>query len=113
MKKLVIILFVILLTGCSTQKAETKMTLDQILASNNYQIIDVRTKTEYEESHIKNSINIPYDTIDENTKLDKNKTIMVYCKSGKRSSIAYSKLKDLGYDVYDLGAFANISLEKE
>ena len=48
----------------------------------------------------------------ENT-LDKDKTILVYCKSGVRSNKAYNTLKDLGYDVIDLGAYDNVTLEKE
>ncbi len=112
MKKILIILTVLLIAGCGNKK-ETPTKLDQILETNNYQIVDVRTKEEYEEGHVKGAINIPYDTINENTKLDKNKTIMVYCKSGKRSAIAYNTLKELGYDVYDLGAYDSITIEKE
>lgn len=78
-----------------------------------YVIVDVRTKEEYNESHIKDAINIPYDEIDENIEIDKDKVIFVYCKSGNRSGIAYNTLKSLGYTVYDLGAFNNIDLEKE
>ena len=51
--------------------------------------------------------------VDENTDLDKTKTIMVYCKSGVRSNKAYNTLKDLGYDVVDLGAYDKVELEKE
>ena len=106
------------LTACSNtpqeeiEKEENKM--DQVIESGNYVVVDVRTKEEYEESHIKESINIPYDEINENTSLPKEKTIFVYCRSGKRSSIAYQTLKDLGYDVIDLGAFDSITIfEKE
>ena len=113
MKKLSIIICIIvllLITGCHNNK---KTELEEILEHNNYIIVDVRTNEEYLEGHIKESINIPYDIINEATNLDKNKTIMVYCRSGKRSAIAYNKLKELGYNVYDLGAFNEINLEKE
>ena len=53
-----------------------------------------------------------YDEIDEKVKLDKTKKIYVYCKSGKRSQIAYEKLKALGYEVKDLGAYNTIDLER-
>ena len=113
MKKILIIFTLILslttIVGCS--KKESK--LDKIISDNNYIIVDVRTKEEYDESHIKGSINIPYDEIDDKTNLDKNKTIIVYCRSGNRSSKAYNTLKDLGYDVYDAGAFDKLDLEKE
>ena len=103
------IISLITLVSCS----KTKSKLDLIIENNNYIIVDVRTKEEYNEKHVKTSINIPYDEIDENTTLDKNKTIIVYCKSGSRSSKAYNTLKELGYDVYDAGAFDKLNLEKE
>ena len=79
----------------------------------NYIVVDVRYDYEYSEGHVVNSINIPYDTINSNINLDKNKTILVYCKSGKRSKIAYDKLKELNYDVIDLGAYDKVTLDKE
>jgi len=56
---------------------------------------------------------MPYDQIDNSVSFDKNKTILVYCKSGRRSSIAKESLEKLGYTVYDLGAYENIELPKE
>lgn len=98
--------------GCSSQfLSETE--LNEIIKNDNYVIIDVRTKEEYEELHVKDSINIPYNEINKNSDIDKNKIILVYCKSGKRSNMAYQTLKDLGYEVYDLGSIDNIKLEKE
>lgn len=112
MKKIVIILLLSLsLFGCN-QKANPK-NLYQIMRENKHIIIDVRTEEEYAESHIVASINIPYDKIDKNISIDKEKIIFVYCKSGTRSNIAYKKLISLGYTVYDLGAFDNIDLPKE
>ncbi|MBR3362292.1 MAG: rhodanese-like domain-containing protein [Bacilli bacterium] len=112
MKKTLVILFIITLTlgvtGC-----DEKDELKTILKEKNYTIVDVRTEEEYNEGHVKKAINIPYDTINKKTSLNKNKTILVYCQSGKRSSIAYNILKKLGYDVYDLGAYNTIKLDKE
>ena len=111
MKKIIMILFICLTTiGCT--KVE-KVDLNKIIETNNYIIVDVRTKEEYEEAHLVDAINIPYDQIDANVDLDKEKTILVYCRSGNRSSIAYDILEDLGYKVYDMGAFSEIDLPKE
>lgn len=115
--KIVIILFVsLMLFGCGIKK-ETKTNpnteLKEIILENNYIIVDVRTKEEYDKGHLKDAINIPYDEINKNTGLDKDKTILVYCKSGNRSGMAKESLIELGYEVYDLGAFDNITLPKE
>ena len=101
MKKIIFLLILCLgLCGC-----ESKNELEEILTENDYIIVDVRTKEEYEEGHLVDAINIPYDEIDEDINLDKNKTILVYCRSGNRSNIAFNILETLGFDVYDLGAF--------
>ena len=114
MKKIIKILIIIIcvssLAACSKKEERT---LNDILKEDNYIIIDVRTEEEYNAEHVKDSINIPYDEINKDTKLDKNKTILVYCKSGVRSNKAYTTLKNLGYDVVDLGAFDKIELDKE
>lgn len=102
----ILLISIFTVSGCTKKNETTKKEEEMI-------IVDVRTKEEYEESHVVGAINIPYDTIDKNTKLDKTKLIAVYCKSGKRSSIAYQTLKELGYKVKDLGAYVNITLPKE
>lgn len=73
---------------------------------NGAEIIDVRNKREYDESHIYGSINIPEYQIDESFEKiipNKNKEIVLYCSSGFRSTKAYNKLKNLGYkNVWNL-----------
>lgn len=114
MKRIVIIILVSLfLGGCGNKSESTKFDLKQIIAEDNYTIVDVRTESEFLESHIVDAQNIPYDTIDTNVNLDKNKVVLVYCKSGNRSKVAYDTLVKLGYTVYDLGAFSSIDLPKE
>lgn len=109
MKKVLMILLCILLCGCSNEKENS---IEKIMRENEYVIIDVRTKDEYEESHVVDSINIPYDKIDNEINIDKDTIIFVYCKSGRRSSIAHDTLENLGYTVYDLGAYEKLDLEK-
>lgn len=116
---IVIVCLLMLVSGCGNTNTSTSVKtskeedFEKIVTEDNYVVVDVRTKEEYDEGHVVGAVNIPYDEIDESTKLDKNKTIMVYCRSGKRSSIAYETLKRLGYDVFDLGAYDSITLEKE
>ena len=111
MKKFVLFLIIgiVLVVGCSKEDLK----VDNALPREDDIIIDVRTKEEYDELHVKKAINIPYNDIDENIQLDKTKTIFVYCKSGARSRKAYDILKELGYNVIDLGSIDSISLEKE
>ena len=115
MKKvsLIILVFigVLFMVGCN--KKDGILIAGKRLEENSYIVVDVRTNLEYSESHVKGSVNVPYDEIDSDTDLDKDKTILVYCKSGVRSNKAYNTLKSLGYDVIDLGAYDNVTLEKE
>ena len=71
MKKIIVLLLsILLLVGCNNKEKESNI-LEEVLKENNYIIVDVRTKEEYDSSHVVGSINIPYDTIDENTDLEK------------------------------------------
>jgi len=111
MKKIfLLLLLVFVIAGCGEKE---KSELDKILEEKNYIILDVRTLEEFYNGHLENAINMPYDQIDNSVSFDKNKTILVYCKSGRRSSIAKESLEKLGYTVYDLGAYENIELPKE
>lgn len=92
----------------------TKEAIKNIQTEDDYIILDVRTKEEYVEKHIVDSILIPYDEISAKTiNIDKNKIILVYCRSGRRASTAVEKLKNLGYTAYNMGGIDNINLPKE
>jgi len=70
------------------------------------QLVDVRTKEEYEEGHISNALLIDYYSYNFEeqaiAKLSKEKTVAVYCRSGRRSASATRKLVKLGYEVVNL-----------
>ena len=74
-------------------------------------IVDVREPSEYKTGHIKNAILLPVGKIAglAATDLpDLNATIIVYCRSGMRSSAAASTLVGLGYThILDLGGLSN------
>ena len=68
-------------------------------------VLDARTKGEYESGHFSEAINIPVDELRENMdKLDKNKEILVYCKTGVRRILIQNgfKVKNImgGYNLY-------------
>lgn len=117
MKKIIIMLALLgLLTSCSSDNTYEYQSITSndamsIMENNKYQIIDVRTPEEYEESHVKGAINVLYTEVDTIT-IDKDTIILVYCASGRRSKIAAESLLQMGYQVYDLGSINNITLEK-
>lgn len=80
---------------------------DMMKNEKDYIILDVRTAEEYKEGHIPNAINVANETIgeDEIAELpDKDQLIMVYCRSGRRSKLAASKLVKLGYtNIVEIG----------
>lgn len=60
-------------------------------------ILDVRTKEEYNEAHIKGANLIPVQELEQNiNKIPKDKKVVVYCARGKRSARACEILKDKG-----------------
>lgn len=113
MKKIAVILMCIfILCGCQSKKKLSEDNISQletIISENNYIIVDVRSEEEYEVSHVKDAINIEYTLIDDSIELDKEKDILVYCASGRRSNIAATKLSSMGYKVYDLGGLKSIN----
>jgi rhodanese-related sulfurtransferase len=63
-------------------------------------ILDVRTQEEFNESHITKAVLIDYHSSDFITKineLDKDKTYLVYCRSGNRSYHAVQKMLEMGF----------------
>ena len=71
-------------------------------------ILDVRSIEEYNEGHIKNSINIPVNEIGNRFKEEVtenlDKTILINCRSGARAKQASELLVDLGYkNVIEFG----------
>ena len=77
------------------------------LKKNNSQIVDVRTAIEFKSGHIHKAKNI--DFFQKNSfrsnleKLDKNKPLHLYCRSGNRSRKAAGIAAELGFkEIYDL-----------
>ena len=63
-------------------------------------VLDTREQDEFDEGHIPGAILIPYTEIEnkaEEMLPDKDKLILVYCRSGRRSKIAAESLAKLGY----------------
>jgi glyoxylase-like metal-dependent hydrolase (beta-lactamase superfamily II)/rhodanese-related sulfurtransferase len=67
-------------------------------------ILDIRTTSEWDTGHIDGSLNIPLNQLPERlAEIPQDKTVIVHCQGGYRSSIAASLLEKQGYDnVIDL-----------
>ena len=66
-------------------------------SENDVFLLDVRTKEEYNESHIKTAHLIPVQELEQNIDLiPKDRNVVVYCASGKRSARACGILKNKG-----------------
>jgi thioredoxin len=101
-----------LLVSCSIGQGSTKTDLSptefskQLSETENPTILDVRTPSEFAEGHIENALNIDWNgsSFDAQvSKLDKNKTVFVYCLSGGRSSSAANQLRSNGFKkVFEL-----------
>ncbi|SUZ57528.1 uncharacterized protein METZ01_LOCUS10382 [marine metagenome] len=64
-------------------------------STENFFLLDVRSKEEYQSGHIKNSINIPHEELIEDINLIsqyKNESLIVYCRSGVRAQLVIDKL---------------------
>ena len=80
-------------------------------------ILDTREQDEFDEGHIPGAILIPYTEIEnkaEGMLPDKDKLILVYCRSGRRSKIAAEALSKLGYtNVKEFGGIIDWPYEVE
>jgi len=102
----------VVLTGGCTQIIEdiTPQEAFTLIQENqnspDFVIIDVRTPEEFADGHIENAINIDFysETFqDELNELDKNKTYLVYCRSGRRSRNALDIMEELNFrEAYNM-----------
>lgn len=75
------------------------------------QIVDIRTPEEYGEAHLKDAVNIDFyepTFAQELDQLDKDREILVYCRSGNRTGQTVELLKELGFTkIIDAGPIEN------
>jgi rhodanese-related sulfurtransferase len=114
MKK-VLLFSVVLLTFFSACKQEaakgeiqvvSSEEMKELLSLEDVQLVDVRTPEEYKEGFIAGFQNIDFlsPTFEEDIlKLDKEKPVILYCRSGGRSANCAQKMVEAGFvKIYDL-----------
>lgn len=119
-----VLLFV--LSACGSPKEEEPIDYKQISAKEakeimdsgeEYILLDVRSEEEFAEKHIPGAVLIPHTEIADRAEEelpDKEKKILVYCRSGNRSKIAAQILADLGYTgVFEFGGINSWPYETE
>ena len=97
-----------LTTACGQQNFDNYDVKEfaELIADSNVVILDVRKADEFAEGHITGAVLIDQfqsDFIEQaRAKLPKEKTIAIYCRSGRRSANAAGKLAGIGYKCVNL-----------
>ena len=73
--------------------------VDRYSFRNEYVIIDIRSPKEFRERHIKGAVCIPYERLQNQVHLLKNRTLILYCDRGGLSLKAANELQEKGYDA--------------
>lgn len=114
MRKIFMIISAVLcnLLGCTAQQEKFESldaeAFEKVISDTSVVRLDVRSIDEYASGHIAKAINIDVMKDDFTTKatslLPKDKTIALYCRSGRRSKKAAGILVENGYKVIELNS---------
>ena len=97
------IFILLLFNGCSNSDEQSVkyISFSEFLElSDNFELIDVRTKSEYESGFIESALNIDFfsDTFESDVlSLNKNSKIIIYCRTDNRSTKTANLLKKNGF----------------
>jgi hydroxyacylglutathione hydrolase len=82
---------------------EAKKIIDEKKNTNDFELIDVRFPFEHSQGHIKNSILLPLNEIINNLDyFKKDKTYILYCRSGRRSQMLQELLLKKGINAINM-----------
>ena len=104
----VLVVFILMLS-CTIGQTTNDIEIDEFkkkMASEKYVLVDVRTAEEFSDRHIEGAFNIDYFSAtfsDDISKVGFEIPVLLYCRSGNRSSKAMKTMKELGFkEVYNL-----------
>ena len=106
--KITLLFIILALFSCTKFGPEHEKAWE--LIENGALLIDVRSKEEFQGGHLANAINIEYENIAKISQAigqDKSRSVVLYCRSGRRVSVALSELSKLGYNnIYNAGGLS-------
>ena len=102
----IIFIFIILFTGCETDRNVSVELAYQSLGDSGVLFLDVRTSHEFiNEGRIKDALLFPVNVLERRLgelKQHQEKEIIVYCRSGRRSQIATNLLIRNNFNAYNM-----------
>ena len=115
MKKFYFLSFMVAIafTACGggAKKLSTKEAFDMLAQHRDMTIIDVRTPEEFRQGHIDGALNLDVQSHDFASRLSeipsevRGSRVFIYCRSGRRSSVAARIMKSVGFtDLVELEA---------
>ena len=106
MKFITLSFLIIISSGCETDRDITVQEAHEYLGNEDILFLDVRNRQELvNEGRIKNALLIPVSVLERRlTELEqhKEKKIIVYCRSGRRSQIATEILNENNFNAYNM-----------
>ena len=88
--------------------------LAEMISAGDVEVIDVRRDYEYEAGHIPGARHIELNDLTANAEsLDKDKTVVFYCRSGNRSGMAAEAFGQAGFDAHNLDGGINAWVDTE
>lgn len=91
------------LASCTAQPSHTDLnvaTFEKALQSGDAQLVDVRTPAEYKSGHLEGALLVDWSGSQFSegiSKLDKDKPVLLYCASGRRSAAARDAMEKAGF----------------
>lgn len=106
--RIILALFGLNATACAGDKYQNVEVGEfaKIIQQANVQLLDVRTPEEYAQGHVAGAVNLNMQDADflprAKQMLQKEKTVAVYCRSGRRSAMAAARLSAEGFKVVNM-----------
>ena len=97
-----------LLFGCAPKPSFRSVDAEQFareIEREEVQLVDVRTAEEFAEGHIPGAVNMDVNGVEFDAQiatLDTERSVALYCRSGRRSKVAAEKVAKAGFEVVEL-----------